>query len=132
MLLSPMFSGTLSSVNAMTSIQRDDARVGLRSSLGRLGVVSRDVSPISLTLNPLRGQRGQLVLNAERYLLEDVHDSVSDLVGIMQTYNAKGRISRLFMSTLFKRRQEEAEAVLNRAISRLQVSSANRWLQHEN
>ena len=131
MLLSPMFSGTLSSVNAITSIQRDDARVGLRSILGRRGVVSHDVSPISLTLNPLRGQRGQLVRNAERYLLEDVHDSVSDLVGIMQTYNAKGRISRLFMSTLFKRRQEEAEAVLNRAISRLQVSSANRRLQHE-
>ena len=56
-----------------------------------------------------------------------MRDSVSDLVAIMQTYNAKGKISRLFMSTLFRRRQDEAEAVINHAISRLQVSSANRW-----
>ncbi|CAN0462475.1 unnamed protein product, partial [Ascophyllum nodosum] len=58
---------------------------------------------------------------AERYLLEDVYDSVSDLVSIMQTYNTKSKISRLFMSTIFKRRQEEAEVVINRAISRLQL-----------
>ncbi|CAM9572153.1 unnamed protein product [Ascophyllum nodosum] len=66
-------------------------------------------------------KRDEIGRNAEQYLLEDVYDSVSDLVGVMQTYNAKGKISRLLVSTLFKRRQEEAEAVLNRAISRLQL-----------
>ena len=122
----PMFSDTLLSVNAMTSIQ-DDARVDLCSGLGRREVVSHDLNPLCLTAHPLRDQRDQIGRNAEQYLLEDVYDSVSDLVGVMQTYNAKGNISRLFVSTLFKRRQEEAEAVLNRAISRSQVSSMNRW-----
>ncbi|CAN0213505.1 unnamed protein product [Ascophyllum nodosum] len=65
-------------------------------------------------------KRGEIGQKEERYLLEDVRDSVSDLVAIMQTYNAKGKISRLFMSTLFRRRQDEAEAVINHAISRLQ------------
>lgn len=54
-------------------------------------------------------------------MLEDVHDSVNSLVGVMQTYKTKGKMSKLFMSSLFKRRQEEAEAVINNAISSLQV-----------
>ena len=88
-------------------------------------IVSHYVSSTCLTVHLLRDQRNEFDRNAEQYLLEDVYDSVSDLVDIMQTYNTKSKISRLFMSTLFKRRQEEAEAVINRAISRLQVSSAN-------
>ena len=126
MLSLPMFSGTLLSVNAVTSIQ-DGARVDLCSGLGRCRVASHDLFPLCLTVHPLRDQRDEIGRNAEQYLLEDVYDSVSGLVGVMQTYNAKGKISRLLVSTLFKRRQEEAEAVLNRAISRLQVSSMNRW-----
>ena len=54
-------------------------------------------------------------------MLEDVHDSVNNLVGIMQTYKAKGKMSKLFVSSLFKRRQEEAEVVIKNAISSLQV-----------
>ena len=134
MRLPTMFCGTLLSVNAKTSVQRDDARIRLRSGLARRGVVLHYVSSICLTIHPLRDQRDEIGRDAERYLLEDVYDSVSDLVGIMQTYNAKGKISRLFVSTLFKHRQEEAEAIINRAIARLQVSSANRLqisLQHQ-
>ena len=58
-------------------------------------------------------------------MLEDVHDSISSLVGIMQTYIAKGKISKLFMSSLFKRRQEEAEGVIDRAILSLQACMLN-------
>ena len=39
----------------------------------------------------------------------------------MQTYKAKGKISKLFVSSIFKRRQEEAEVVIKNAISSLQV-----------
>ena len=37
------------------------------------------------------------------------------------TYQSKGRLSQVMMSTMFKRRQNEAEAVVEAAISRLQV-----------
>eukprot|EP00904_Undaria_pinnatifida_P011787 jgi/Undpi1/7739/HiC_scaffold_23.g10212.m1 len=53
-------------------------------------------------------------------LVEDVRDSVADLVPIIKTYQSKGRLSQIMMSTLFKRRQEEAEAVIEAAVARLQ------------
>lgn len=56
-------------------------------------------------------------------LLKDVRDAVGDLVEIIQTYKAKNKMSQVLTSTLFKRRQEEAEAVINDAIGRLQVGS---------
>ena len=55
-------------------------------------------------------------------LIEDVRDAVGDLVEIFKTYKSKGRPSQVVMSTLFKRRQEETEAVIEAAISRLHVS----------
>lgn len=57
--------------------------------------------------------------------MEDVHDAVSDLVDIITTYQSKGRLSQVVMSTLFKRRQDEAEAVIDAAISRLHVRPNN-------
>lgn len=60
-------------------------------------------------------------------MLEDVHDSINSLVGIMQTFKAKGKMSKLFVSSLFKRRQEEAEGVINHAILSLQVGSSSRF-----
>ena len=56
-------------------------------------------------------------------LIEDVRDAVGDLVEIIKTYQSKGRLSQVLMSTLFKRRQEEMEAVIEAAISRLNVSA---------
>lgn len=53
--------------------------------------------------------------------MEDVRDAVSDLVDIIKTYQSKGRLSQVVMSTLFKRRQDEAEGVIDAAISRLHV-----------
>lgn len=58
---------------------------------------------------------------AERVLLEDVQESIADMVQIMQSYKNKNMVSKVFVSTLCKRRQEEAEAAINSAIQRLQV-----------
>lgn len=57
-------------------------------------------------------------------LVEDVHEAIRDLVQIMQVYNSKNKISKIVVSSLIKRRQEEAEAAVNVAISRLQVSTS--------
>ena len=54
-------------------------------------------------------------------MIEDVHGAIFDLVQLIKTYQSKNKLSRLFMSTLFKRRQDELDAVVNQAIMRLQV-----------
>lgn len=59
---------------------------------------------------------------AARVLIEDVHDAIFDLVELIKTFQSKNKLSKLFLSTLFKRRQEELDAVVDRAITRLQVS----------
>ena len=55
-------------------------------------------------------------------LIEDVHEAIFDLVELIKTFQCKNKLSKLFLSTLFKRRQEELNAVVDRAIMRLQVS----------
>lgn len=59
---------------------------------------------------------------SEFEMIEDVHDAVADLVQIVKIYQSRNKVSQVLMSTLFKRRQEEAEAVIDRAIWRLNVS----------
>lgn len=44
-------------------------------------------------------------MRSDTYRKIDVHDSVNSLVGIMQTYKTDGKISKLVVSSLFKRRQ---------------------------
>eukprot|EP00903_Cladosiphon_okamuranus_P019138 g17605.t1 len=56
---------------------------------------------------------------AERVAIEDVRDAVADLVALIKTYQSKNKVVQVLWSTLFKRRQEEAEAVIDKAISRL-------------
>lgn len=57
-----------------------------------------------------------------RALMEDVHDAVCDLVELIKTYQSKNRLSKVLMSTLFnKRRQDELDAVVDRANLRLHV-----------
>lgn len=55
-------------------------------------------------------------------MIEDVHTAIFDMVELIKTYQSKNRLLRLFLSTLFKRRQEELEAVVDQAIMRLQAS----------
>ncbi|CAM9404226.1 unnamed protein product [Ectocarpus sp. 12 AP-2014] len=52
----------------------------------------------------------------ERVLMEEVHDAVSDLVELIKTYQNKSKLAQVLTSTLFKRRQDELNAVLDRAI----------------
>lgn len=54
-------------------------------------------------------------------LIQDVHDAVADLVEWIKTYQSKNKLSQVVVSSLFKRRQEEADAVIDSAMSRLQV-----------
>lgn len=52
-----------------------------------------------------------------------MRDAVGDLVEVITTYKSKGRIAQIMMSTLFKKRQDDAEAVIDGAIGRLQAGS---------
>lgn len=71
-----------------------------------------------------KSQGGDTTGQAARVLIEDVHDAIYDLVELIKTFQCKNKLSRLCMSTLFKRRQDELDAVVDRAITRLQVSGS--------
>ncbi|CAM9106764.1 unnamed protein product [Ectocarpus sp. 13 AM-2016] len=64
---------------------------------------------------------GATMGEAARVLLEDVHDAIFDLVELIKTFQSKNKLSKLLLSTLFKRRQDELDAVVDRAIMRLQL-----------
>ena len=53
-----------------------------------------------------------------------MHEAIFDLVELIKTYGSKNRLSKVLMSTLFKRRQAELEAAIDRAAARMQVSDA--------
>lgn len=72
-------------------------------------------------------QGGDTNSAVERVLVQEVHDAVSDLVDLIKTYQSKNRLSKVLTSTLFKRRQEEMDAVVDRAILHLHVSVALLW-----
>lgn len=72
--------------------------------------------------NLLLLQGGDTIGEVARGMIEDVHEAIFDLVELIKTFQSKNRLSRLLMSTLFRRRQQELDAVVNQAIMRLQVS----------
>ena len=67
-------------------------------------------------------QGGDTHSEVERVLIEEVRDAVSDLVDLIKSYQNKNKLSKVLTSTLFKRRQEEMDAVVDRAILHLHVS----------
>ena len=73
---------------------------------------------------PYDYQGGNTTGAAARALIEDVHDAIFDLVELIKTFQSKNKVSKLFLSTLFKRRQDELDAVVDRAITRLQVNGS--------
>ena len=79
----------------------------------------RDRGPAVPSLNVCQG--GDTTGETARVLIEDVHDAIFDLVELIKTFQSKNKLSKVFLSTLFKRRQEELDAVVDRAIMRLQV-----------
>lgn len=80
---------------------------------------------LSLVVVSNRDQDGHSPDEAERVLLEEVRESIDDLVQLIQVYKSKGRIVRVITSSLFKRRQEELEATINMAINRLQARNTD-------
>ncbi|CAM9446055.1 unnamed protein product, partial [Hapterophycus canaliculatus] len=67
------------------------------------------------------GKGGETNGEVARILMEDVHDAVFDLVELIKTYQSKNKLSKVLMSTLFKRREDELDAVVDRAILRLHL-----------
>ncbi|CAM9415830.1 unnamed protein product [Ectocarpus fasciculatus] len=67
------------------------------------------------------GKGGDTTGKVARVLIEDVHEAIFDLVELIKTFQSKNKLSKLFLSTLFKRRQDELDAVVDRAIMRLQL-----------
>lgn len=70
-------------------------------------------------------QGGETTTAEQRDLIEEVHYAVEDLVELIMTYQSKNKLSKVLMSTSFKRRQDDLEAAIDRALGRLQVSSRN-------
>lgn len=66
-------------------------------------------------------------MGATEFLLNDVRESVGDLVQFIHMYRGMNRVAKITMSSLYKRRQEEAEAVINTAITRLQVRQGSKF-----
>ncbi|CAM9968517.1 unnamed protein product [Ectocarpus sp. 6 AP-2014] len=58
---------------------------------------------------------------AVHVLLDDVQDSIADLLQIIESYKSKNALSKVFVSTLCKKRQEDAEVAINAAVQRLQL-----------
>ncbi|CAM9906886.1 unnamed protein product [Ectocarpus fasciculatus] len=62
------------------------------------------------------GKGGDTSRDGGGVLMEEVHDAVSDLVELIKTYQTKSKLGKVLTSTLFKRRQDELNAVIDRAI----------------
>ncbi|CAM9535892.1 unnamed protein product [Ectocarpus sp. 12 AP-2014] len=58
---------------------------------------------------------------AERVFIQDVVEAIFDLNELIKTYQSKNKLSKVLMSTQFKRQQDELDVVVDRAISRLQL-----------
>lgn len=63
---------------------------------------------------------------AAEQMLEDVRSAISGLVELLQTYKNRSKLERVLVSSLFKKREQEAEAALGICINRLQVMSRTR------
>ena len=63
---------------------------------------------------------------AEGDLIEGVREAVARLVGIIQTYQSKNRLAKVLTSTLLKRRLEEADRAIDRAINRYSILQVRR------
>ncbi|CAM9729911.1 unnamed protein product, partial [Ectocarpus fasciculatus] len=114
--------GVSEAANAVLMIMNlvTDSRDNARASELRL----RQCSTVVLALKraaKVADKGGDTIGAVAHGMIEDVHGAVFDLVQLITTYQSKNKLSRVFMSTLFKRRQEELDAVVDQAIMRLQL-----------
>eukprot|EP00903_Cladosiphon_okamuranus_P018719 g17232.t1 len=61
------------------------------------------------------------VEGAEGDLIQGVREAVGRLLGIIQTYQSKNKLAQVLISTLLKRRLEEADKAIDRAINRYSI-----------
>lgn len=57
-------------------------------------------------------------------MIENVQGAIGDLVDLIKTFRSKNKITQVVVSTLFKRRMDETQAVINDSCSELMVSSS--------
>lgn len=55
-------------------------------------------------------------------MFDDVRDAIVDLVDLIKTYQSRNRLSKVLTSSVLKRREEEANLAIDRAILRSNVS----------
>ena len=63
-------------------------------------------------------------------MIEDVQDAISDLVELIKTSQSKNKLLKVLLSTLLKQRLEDLDAVVDRAIIRLQVGGFPHFFAH--
>ena len=66
------------------------------------------------------GRGSETTVKAELVLIQDVYDSIHDLVDLVKTYRNKNKVSQLLTSTIFRKRQDEFGSIVENAISSLQ------------
>ncbi|CAM9178344.1 unnamed protein product, partial [Laminaria digitata] len=115
----PGVSEAATAVSILIDLVADnrDAKDGTESSLRRC----RSIVMMLQRAAKVLGKGGDTTGKAERAMMEDVHDAIFDLVELIQTYQSKQKLSQLLTSTLFRRRQDEMGAVVDRAILGLQL-----------
>lgn len=67
-------------------------------------------------------QGGDSIGEAERLVVDDVRDAIADLIDIIKTYRSSNRLRQVLTSSVFKRREEEANLAIDRALTLLNVS----------
>lgn len=67
------------------------------------------------------GQDDRIHEKEENDLLENVQNSIKALVEIIRAHKSQNKFSQVLVSKLFQKRQNEAEAAINEAITLLQV-----------
>lgn len=66
--------------------------------------------------------KGNTNVKTESDLIADVYEAVADLVGLMKTYQSKNALSKVAEVPIFKQRLRDAEAVVDLAFDKLNVS----------
>ncbi|CAM9829016.1 unnamed protein product [Ectocarpus sp. 8 AP-2014] len=111
----PGVSEAATAVSILVRLVSDSRDYAVRGDAG----VKRCRSIVMMLERAAKG--GDTNGEAARALMEGVHDAVCDLVELIKTYQSNNRLSKVLMSTLFKRRQDELDAVVDRAILRLHL-----------
>ncbi|CAM9565340.1 unnamed protein product [Ectocarpus sp. 6 AP-2014] len=103
----------ISQIIKLVSDRQDNTR-GVEKKLARCRSI------ISLLENAAKvvGKGDSFNGEVEGHAFVDVQDAIADLVDLIKTYRSKNRVSKVLTSSVFKRREEEANVAVDRAILR--------------